>query len=145
MPQPATIPVTVLTGFLGSGKNTVLNRLADESGTFGHGLIINEFGEIGPRTISSSPFEESLILLNNGCLWLHGPRRPRSDARRPRREDYGRDVPPFSARRDRDDRLADPRRFCTRSWWIPLCAAMAPGGRDCDGRCRQRRAHAAGA
>ena len=68
MPQPATIPVTVLTGFLGSGKNTVLYRLLMNPGLSDTAVIINEFGEIGLDHLLVTPSRESLILLNNGCL-----------------------------------------------------------------------------
>ncbi len=43
----APIPVSVLTGFLGSGKTTVLNRLLAHPDTGETAVIVNEFGEIG--------------------------------------------------------------------------------------------------
>ena len=41
------IPVTLLTGFLGSGKTTVLNTLVKQPAMSGALVIINEFGDVG--------------------------------------------------------------------------------------------------
>src|SRR5262249_23306671 len=41
------IPLTVLTGFLGAGKTSLLNRLIHDPALAGTAVIINEFGEIG--------------------------------------------------------------------------------------------------
>ncbi|HUA53531.1 MAG TPA: GTP-binding protein, partial [Candidatus Sulfotelmatobacter sp.] len=46
-PDDALIPITLLTGFLGSGKTTVLNRLLKSPGNAATAVVINEFGEIG--------------------------------------------------------------------------------------------------
>lgn len=40
-------PISVLTGFLGSGKTTVLNYLTQQPSLKRTLLLINEFGEIG--------------------------------------------------------------------------------------------------
>ena len=39
-------PVTILTGFLGSGKTTVLNRALRDPAMARTAVVINEFGEI---------------------------------------------------------------------------------------------------
>ena len=41
------IPLTVLTGFLGAGKTSLLNRLVNDPAFAETAVIINEFGEIG--------------------------------------------------------------------------------------------------
>lgn len=42
------IPVTVITGFLGSGKTTLVNRILKEKHGLGKVAVIeNEFGEVG--------------------------------------------------------------------------------------------------
>ncbi|HBS14964.1 MAG TPA: GTP-binding protein, partial [Alcanivorax sp.] len=41
----APIPLVVLTGFLGTGKTTLLNRWLDQRGDLA--VVINELGEIG--------------------------------------------------------------------------------------------------
>lgn len=62
------LPVTVLTGFLGSGKTTVLNRLLQRPELADTIVIINEFGEIGLDHLLVERASENLTLLNNGCL-----------------------------------------------------------------------------
>ena len=41
------IPISVLTGFLGSGKTTVLNRLVRDPAMNRALVVINEFGAVG--------------------------------------------------------------------------------------------------
>ncbi|MGH7028828.1 MAG: GTP-binding protein, partial [Stellaceae bacterium] len=45
--EASLIPVTLLTGFLGSGKTTVLNHVLKQPGMAATAVIVNEFGEIG--------------------------------------------------------------------------------------------------
>jgi G3E family GTPase len=47
MTASRAIPVTVLTGFLGAGKTTRLNRLLKHPDLADTAVLINEFGEIG--------------------------------------------------------------------------------------------------
>ncbi|MBI4967468.1 MAG: GTP-binding protein [Rhodospirillales bacterium] len=79
MPQPGlgrdptaeaaqAIPVTVLTGFLGSGKTTVLNHLLAQPGLANTAVLINEFGAVGLDHLLVRKIDESVVLLNSGCL-----------------------------------------------------------------------------
>lgn len=68
MANDQTIPVTILTGFLGSGKTTVLNHLLTSAELSDTAVIINEFGEVGLDHLLVSRSTENLVLLNNGCL-----------------------------------------------------------------------------
>ncbi|MCP3395002.1 GTP-binding protein [Bradyrhizobium sp. CCGB12] len=62
------IPVTVLTGFLGSGKTTVLNHLLRQPALNGVVAIINEFGEVALDHLLVEASEDRLALLDNGCI-----------------------------------------------------------------------------
>ena len=62
------IPVTVLTGFLGSGKTTVLSGLVRHQALRRTAVIINEFGEIGLDHELVQKSEENFILVRNGCI-----------------------------------------------------------------------------
>jgi G3E family GTPase len=61
-------PVTVLTGFLGSGKTTTLARLLKAPEFAGTVAIINEFGEVGLDHLLIETSEERFALLDNGCV-----------------------------------------------------------------------------
>ena len=64
----STVPITVLTGFLGSGKTTVLNHLLHQPDLEGTVAIINEFGEIGLDHLLVESTEEEYAILDNGCV-----------------------------------------------------------------------------
>ncbi|MBM3573047.1 MAG: GTP-binding protein [Alphaproteobacteria bacterium] len=68
MTATAPLPVALLTGFLGSGKTTVLNRLLRHPGMADTAVIINEFGEIGLDHLLVEKGEENVALLDSGCL-----------------------------------------------------------------------------
>jgi cobalamin biosynthesis protein CobW len=70
----AKIPVTIVTGFLGAGKTTLIRHVLEHAGGRRLALIVNEFGDIGVDGailkscgIDSCP-EENIIELANGCL-----------------------------------------------------------------------------
>lgn len=62
------LPVSLLTGFLGSGKTTVLNRLLRHPDLARTAVIINEFGEIGLDHDLVESTTDELMLLQSGCL-----------------------------------------------------------------------------
>jgi G3E family GTPase len=62
------IPVTLLTGFLGSGKTTVLNHVLKQPGMAATAVVVNEFGEIGLDHLLVERSSEDVVLLNSGCL-----------------------------------------------------------------------------
>ena len=66
--MPAVIPMTVLTGFLGSGKTTVLKQLLSHPDMAGTAVIINEFGDIGLDDALVEKVEEDTVLLPSGCV-----------------------------------------------------------------------------
>jgi G3E family GTPase len=63
------VPVTILTGFLGSGKTTLINRVLKEQHGQRIAVIENEFGEAGvDNDILLSETGEQIIEMNNGCV-----------------------------------------------------------------------------
>jgi G3E family GTPase len=62
------IPVTLLTGYLGSGKTTVLNHLLQSPKLARTAVIINEFGEIGIDHDLVETGSENLVNLPGGCI-----------------------------------------------------------------------------
>lgn len=67
-PRPAAIPVDVLTGFLGSGKTTVLRHLLARPELADTAVIVNEFGEVGLDHVLLETSSEDMVLLDSGCL-----------------------------------------------------------------------------
>jgi G3E family GTPase len=61
-------PVTVLTGFLGSGKTTVLNRLLKSPHLADTAVIVNEFGAIGLDHLLIEAVDGEMVLLKSGCV-----------------------------------------------------------------------------
>ena len=62
------IPLTLLTGFLGSGKTTVLAHLLRQPGFGDTAVIINEFGDVGLDHELIETSDEDLVTLKTGCL-----------------------------------------------------------------------------
>lgn len=62
------IPVTLLTGFLGSGKTTMLNALLRNPGMDRAAVMINEFGAIGLDHDLIETSSEATVLMRSGCL-----------------------------------------------------------------------------
>jgi len=76
----AKIPVTVITGFLGSGKTTLIRNLLQNNQGRRIAVIVNEFGELGidgellqscqvcPEEEQDSNNDNNIYELTNGCL-----------------------------------------------------------------------------
>ena len=62
------IPVTIITGFLGAGKTSLLNKLIGKHPEKKFAIIENEFGEtsIDGGLIAAAP--DAIFELNNGCI-----------------------------------------------------------------------------
>jgi G3E family GTPase len=63
-----SIPITILTGFLGSGKTTILNQIIEQNKNLKFGLIINEFGQVGIDGQLVTDSGQEVVELSNGCL-----------------------------------------------------------------------------
>ncbi len=62
------LPISVLTGFLGSGKTTVLNYLIQQPALSRTLVLINEFGEIGlDHDLVTHSKDEVVIEMSSGC------------------------------------------------------------------------------
>lgn len=62
------IPVTIVTGFLGAGKTTLVNQLLAQCGDAYVGIIVNEFGEVGIDGQLIVADDQPLIEITNGCV-----------------------------------------------------------------------------
>ena len=62
------IPVTLVTGFLGSGKTTFINRALRAPELSKTVVVVNEFGEVGLDHSLFASSNDTVIVLENGCL-----------------------------------------------------------------------------
>ena len=62
------IPVTVVTGYLGAGKTTLVNHVLAQAAGRRYAVIVNEFGDIGIDGELIDGGDEELIELNSGCI-----------------------------------------------------------------------------
>jgi len=70
----AKIPTTIITGFLGAGKTTLIRHLLENAKDRRLALVINEFGDVGVDGdilracgVENCP-DENIVELANGCL-----------------------------------------------------------------------------
>ena len=62
------IPVTLVTGFLGSGKTTLINAALRSKELAKTVVVVNEFGEVGLDHQLFARSSDSVVVLENGCL-----------------------------------------------------------------------------
>jgi G3E family GTPase len=62
------IPVTLVTGFLGSGKTTLINAALSSPEMSRTMIVVNEFGEVGLDQKLFARSSDSVVVLENGCL-----------------------------------------------------------------------------
>jgi cobalamin biosynthesis protein CobW len=70
----AKVPCTIVTGFLGAGKTTLVRHVLENAGGRRLGVIVNEFGDVGidgeilkSCGIENCP-EDAIVELANGCI-----------------------------------------------------------------------------
>merc|ERR1719163_90162 len=75
IPEDEKIPVTILTGFLGAGKTTMLNYILKEQTDKKIAIIENEFGEISidddllkDAGSNKQQLAEKIVVMDNGCI-----------------------------------------------------------------------------
>lgn len=72
--MPAKIPATVVTGFLGAGKTTLIRHMLQNAQGKRIALVINEFGDLGvdgeilKGCGDETCTEEDVVELSNGCI-----------------------------------------------------------------------------
>src|SRR3984885_7683827 len=104
----ARIPVTIVTGFLGAGKTTLVrNFLASPQGR-GTAVIVNEFGAIGIDDALLRASNDDVALLGNGCLCCTTRTDLQITLRRLFVERQQGNVPPFGRVMIETSGLADP-------------------------------------
>ena len=64
----ARIPVTIVSGFLGAGKTTLVRRFLETPEGRGTALVVNEFGSVGIDDALLRSSSDEVTLLGNGCL-----------------------------------------------------------------------------
>lgn len=111
-----SVTANVLTGFLGSGKTSLLKRLLAQPDLRGTAVLINEFGEIGLDHLLVEVVDGDVVLLNSGCVCcsIRGDLRDALDRLYARME--GGDIPPFDRVVIETTGLADP---------VPIVAGFA--------------------
>lgn len=62
------LPVTVVTGFLGSGKTTLIAELLRSGAAADTAVLVNEFGEVGLDHLIIAEVSPETVLLGNGCV-----------------------------------------------------------------------------
>jgi G3E family GTPase len=118
--QPATSdtrdPVHVLTGFLGSGKTTVLRHILRSPAFADTAVLINEFGEVGLDHLLVGRLDTAPVLLESGCICcsIRGDLREAIRDLQARRQSG--ELPPFRRVIVETTGLADP---------VPILATIA--------------------
>ena len=111
-------PVTanLLTGFLGAGKTSLLNRLLRQPDLTDTAVLINEFGDVGLDHLLVEEVDEDVVLLASGCVCCT----IRGDLKQALMKLHGRrqrgEVPAFTRLVVETTGLADP---------VPIMATLA--------------------
>jgi G3E family GTPase len=65
------VPVVLVTGFLGSGKTTLINRLLKTQAFARAAVVVNEYGEISIDHVLVTAPRRRMRVINAGCLCGH--------------------------------------------------------------------------
>lgn len=74
MPQKRLIPITLLTGYLGAGKTTLINHVLSNQEGYKVAVIVNDIGEVNidadliSRGGAVTLEDDNLVPLSNGCI-----------------------------------------------------------------------------
>ena len=123
MPPSSITPVTVLTGFLGSGKTTLVNAIVRDARFADTALVVNEWGEVPIDHALVREATENVVVLPSGCICC----RVAGDLVRALRELHfqrlDRRIPHFSRVVIETTGLADPAPLAATLIELPLAAA----------------------
>ncbi|MGD1716054.1 CobW family GTP-binding protein [Dapis sp. BLCC M172] len=62
------MPVTIVTGFLGSGKTTLINQILYNKQNLKVAILVNEFGDINIDSQLLIDLNDNMVELSNGCI-----------------------------------------------------------------------------
>ncbi|WP_266077061.1 CobW family GTP-binding protein, partial [Brucella intermedia] len=116
---PGEIPVTLLTGFLGSGKTTFLNDLLTDPRMGETAIIVNEFGSVSVDHDLIRKGSEQYILTSTGCLCCTATSDIRASLHELLLDRCKGEIPPFKRVIIETTGLADP---------APIVNSLIPGG-----------------
>jgi len=70
MSQDVTVPVTVVSGYLGAGKTTLINHVLSNPGGRRVAVIVNDMGEVNvdAELVARENDDEGIVDLSNGCI-----------------------------------------------------------------------------
>ena len=68
MPAPERIPVTLIGGYLGAGKTSLLNHLLTQAGGERIAVLVNDFGALGLDAALVARRDADTVTLTNGCV-----------------------------------------------------------------------------
>jgi len=111
-PLAGKIPVTLITGFLGSGKTTLISRLVKHPEMNRVAVVINEMGEIGIDHDLVTMSSENITLLANGCICCS----VRTDMQETLRELF--------AQRVNNNQIALDKNYISNDAWLPDATAL---------------------
>ncbi|UYV38771.1 GTP-binding protein [Rhodobacteraceae bacterium D3-12] len=131
------IPVTVLSGYLGAGKTTIINRLLGGTHGVRLGVLVNDFGPVNIDAKLIAAEGDDLIELSNGCVCCSIG------------DDLGEVLSKIAARPDKPERLlleasgvADPARIAMLAGHWPGfeldCVIVAVDGETVQARARDK-------
>jgi G3E family GTPase len=69
--QPPRVPVLLITGFLGSGKTTLVNRLLKTRAFARAAVVVNEYGEVSIDHVLVQAPRRRMRVIDGGCLCGH--------------------------------------------------------------------------
>ena len=62
------VPVTIVGGYLGAGKTTLINRLLEDDHSLRIAVLVNDFGEINVDADLIADHDGQTLALTNGCV-----------------------------------------------------------------------------